>query len=210
MDQDRIAGIARQVGVMTRRTLGATLALGGPGTLIGSVFAGSGASAASKRRKNKNKKNKQAKQQSPLPPPPGCIANCADRTCGNDGRGGSCGACAGDQVCIAGACCVPESRGAACAGRCGTWVNNCGQPIVCKSCPMGQQCLSNGSCAVVCAANADCSGGNGCSNPTVEGTRHCITGPLMPFAACQHTSDCPPGAHCQDIGFGGVCITLHT
>ncbi len=75
---------------------------------------------------------------------------------------------------------------------------------------MGQQCLSNGSCAVVCDDTGDCSGGNGCSNPTIEGARHCITDLLKPLLACQGTSECPPGSHCQDIGFDGICIGLHT
>lgn len=206
MDMDRFDGIARHVGTMTRRTLSKTLAFGGLGTVIGSVVAVSEASAGSKQRKGKKKKAKL--QQSP-PPPAGCVSNCAERACGSDGCGGSCGSCGGTQVCIAGACCVPESKGDTCAGRCGTWINNCGQPVDCKTCPTGQQCLSNGSCAVVCTKNEDCSGGSGCSNPSVEGAHHCITGPLMPFETCQHTSDCPPGSHCQDIGNGGICITLH-
>lgn len=207
MDHHRFDGIARKFAATTRRTLLGTVALGGLGTLMGSVFVDSDASARGKRRQSKNKQK--AKQQSPPPPPAGCAPNCADRTCGKDGCGGSCGVCDGNDVCIAGACCVPESRGDTCAGRCGTWINNCGQPIDCKTCPTSQQCLSNGSCAVVCTKNEDCSG-SGCSNPTVEGTHHCITGPVMPFEACQRTSDCPPGSHCQDIGFGGICITLHT
>jgi len=207
MDQARFDGIARHVGTITRRTLAGTMALGGLSALLGSTFVVSDVNAGGKR--GKNRKNKNAKQQLPPPPPPGCVPNCTDRTCGKDGCGGSCGTCDGSQACIAGACCVPEAKGDTCAGRCGTWINNCGQPVACKTCSMGQICLSNGSCAVECAANNDCSGGSGCSNPSIEGKHHCITGPLMPFEACKRTSDCPPGSHCQDIGNGGACIALH-
>jgi hypothetical protein len=163
-------------------------------------------------KKRRKKKKKKPQQQSPPPPPApsvGCIPNCTDRECGNDGCGGSCGTCSGEQTCHGGRCCRPESRGATCAGRCGTWTNTCGQAVVCATCPAGQQCLSNGSCDVDCVDNADCSGGSGCSNPSVEGARHCITGPLIPFVTCPSTAECPPGSHCQDIGNGGVCIDLH-
>jgi hypothetical protein len=167
---------------------------GGLGALLGSVFGALDVAAKKKRRKKRTKK--------------ACRPNCADRVCGNDGCGGSCGTCGTNQVCHGGTCCVPESRGATCAGRCGTWTNNCGQPVTCSTCSTGQTCLSNGSFAIVCTGNTDCSGGCGCSNPSVEGPSHCISGPLQPFVPCAGTVDCPPGAHCQDIGFGGVCISV--
>lgn len=109
--------------------------------------------------------------------------------------------------CEGGARCRPQSRAATCAGRCGTWRNNCDEPVTCGTCASGQQCLSNGSCAVARERNADC-GACGGSNPGIEGERHCIAGPLQPYVLCANTADCPPGSHCQDIGFGGVCIEL--
>jgi hypothetical protein len=164
--------------------------------------------AASKKKRKKRKKRKKqpatATQQTS-----NCTPNCTDRACGSDGCGGSCGTCSANQVCQGGACCTPEPRSATCGGRCGKWTNNCGQPVTCATCPTGQQCLSNGSCAIVCTENSDCSS-CGCSNPSVEGARHCISGPLQPFVPCTSTLDCPPGAHCQDIGAGGVCIALCT
>jgi hypothetical protein len=73
----------------------------------------------------------------------------------------------------------------------------------------GQQCLSNGSCAIVCSDDADCLFGCGCSNPDIDGARHCIGGRLEPMPVlCTRTADCPQGSHCQDLGGGGICIAL--
>jgi hypothetical protein len=205
MDHNRFEGLARALGAaVSRRSLGRGLAGGGL-AVLGPIRA----DAKKKRRKKKKT------TQTTSPPPPAsqqasCTPNCAERTCGSDGCGGSCGTCGANQVCQGGTCCLPESRSATCAGRCGTWTNTCGQPVVCSTCPAGQQCLSNGSCAIVCDDNADCTGGNGCSNPSVEGARHCITQTLLPLVPCPSTADCPPGSHCQDIGFGGICIGLHS
>jgi hypothetical protein len=180
------------------RGFGRAPAGGGIGALFGSAFGTLDVDAAKKKRGKKRTKKT-------------CQRNCADRTCGNDGCGGSCGTCGTNHVCHGGTCCVPDSRGATCGGRCGTWTNNCGQPVACAMCAAGQQCLSNGSCAVVCDDNADCSGTgcNGCSNPSIEGARHCISGPFSPDVLCTTTLDCPPGSHCQDIGAASnFCIRL--
>jgi hypothetical protein len=72
----------------------------------------------------------------------------------------------------------------------------------------GKKCLSNGSCAIVCAVNEDCPSTCGCSNPDIDGARHCIAGALQPYVMCTSTAKCPRGSHCQDLGFGGVCIKL--
>ena len=162
------------------------------------------AEAVNNRKKGKKKKKKLTKAT--------CMLNCTDRVCGNDGCGGSCGACGANQVCQGRTCCTPDPRSATCAGRCGAWTNNCGQPVSCANCPTGQQCLGNGSCAVVCDDNVDCpavGGTSGCSGPTVEGAQHCIASPLLPFVACMSTLDCPPGSHCQALSpNAAVCISL--
>ena len=74
----------------------------------------------------------------------------------------------------------------------------------------GQQCLSNGSCAIVCGDAADCLFGCGCSDPNSEGARHCIGGRLEPMPVpCTRTADCPRGFHCQGLGEGKtVCVAL--
>ena len=209
MDQDRFDGISRALAsAATRRSLSHAIAGGGLGTVLASAF---GALEVEAKKKRKKSKRKQETPHAKVDANVTCQSNCADRSCGNDGCGGSCGACSGDQICRGGTCCVPEPRSATCGGRCGTWTNNCGQPVACSTCPAGQTCLSNGSCATVCDDNADCSGGGGtcgCSKPSVEVERHCISGAIQPFMPCEGTLDCPPGSHCQNIGFGGVCISV--
>jgi hypothetical protein len=160
-----------------------------------------GAQATDAKKKRKRKKKRKA----------GCLPNCSDRTCGPDGCGGSCGDCAAGQVCHGGSCCLPESRGATCAGRCGTWTNNCGQPVDCATCATGQVCLDNGSCAFACTDNNDCDvcSGSACSQPNVEGEQHCTGDLVRPLVVCTRTADCPPRSHCQDIGTDGVvCVDL--
>ncbi|MEZ4563015.1 MAG: hypothetical protein R2853_09785 [Thermomicrobiales bacterium] len=192
MDHERFDAFARGLAGLPRRAvLGGGAA--GLAALAGSRV-GPDAAARKRRRRKKPKKGR-------------CKPNCADRSCGTDGCGGSCGACAASQICARGECCQPEARGATCAGRCGTWRNNCGQMVECATCENGQVCLSNGSCAITCTANDQC-GACGCSNPDVEGARHCIVGPLFPTTFCKTTDDCPPQTHCQDIGAGGICIEL--
>jgi hypothetical protein len=197
MDHDRFDALARSVGTaVSRRAIAGVLSAAGLGTVVGGFVRGD--VNAKKKRKKKRRKHRQA----------ACTPNCSDRTCGNDGCGGSCGSCEGDQVCHGGTCCLPESRGATCAGRCGTRTNNCGQPVACASCAEGRVCLSNGSCAFPCTDTNDCPCSL-CSPPNVEGEQHCTDGGMVsPITTCTGTVDCPPGSHCQDMGGGGVCFEL--
>lgn len=193
MDHDGFDALTRGMAGVPRRAVIGSLAAGLAG-LAGQHLAAD--AEAGKRRKKKRKGR--------------CQPNCAERACGSDGCGGSCGTCAADQVCARGECCVPEPKGATCAGRCGTRRNNCGQAVECATCPDGQVCIGNGSCAIACTSNNDCDpcGGGACSNPDIEGNRHCIDGLVNPITTCKTTADCPPQSHCQDLGGGGVCIEL--
>jgi hypothetical protein len=161
-----------------------------------------GIAAAKKKRKKRKKKTEQSTAS--------CTPNCVERTCGNDGCGGSCGACGSTQICRGGTCCVPEPLVNTCTGRCGTRTNNCGQPVACSACPAGQDCLGSGGCAIVCTNNLDCPNGSGCgcSDPSVEGTKHCISDFVRPLVSCTSTTDCPLGAHCQDTLLGRVCVSV--
>jgi hypothetical protein len=202
VDHDRFDGLTRSLGAAaSRRGLGRALAGGGLGALLGSALGVLDADAANKkRRKKKRKKNTQQR----------CTPNCIERTCGNDGCGSSCGACGTNQICRGGNCCVPEPLVNTCTGRCGTRINNCGQPVTCGTCPLGQDCLGSGGCAIVCTNNLDCPAGSGCgcSDPSVEGTRHCISDFVRPLVSCTSTTDCPLGAHCQDTSLGRVCVSV--
>jgi hypothetical protein len=207
MEQYRFDGIARTLGAATsRRTLGRALASGGLGALLSSALNPLTADAKKKRKKRKKKNTQQLTDTQQLPA--SCTPNCTDRSCGGDGCGGSCGTCGGTQLCRGGTCCAPEPLVNTCTGRCGTRTNNCGQPVVCSACPVGQQCLGSGGCAIVCTNNLDCPGGCGCSDPNVEGGRHCISDFVRPQVLCTSTTDCPLGAQCQVVGAAGVCVSV--
>ena len=101
--------------------------------------------------------------------------------------------------------CVAESAAATCAGRCGTWANNCGLAVVCPGCVTGQDCLANGSCAKNCVENLECGGATpcGCSNANLEGQKYCQSTTAicrdMP-TPCTGTGQCPRGQHCVHCG----------
>jgi hypothetical protein len=127
--------------------------------------------------KTKNKKRKRKKQRQRRGA--GCTPNCAGKTCGDDGCGGSCGACAVNQTCQGGTC-------------------------VC-ACPPDQVCLGNGSCATVCFGEG-CTGSCDCGELSAEGPQHCIPDDVEECAdvpqVCASTTDCPLGQYCQQANCG--------
>jgi hypothetical protein len=82
----------------------------------------------------------------PFTPGSGCIRACAGLQCGDDGCGGSCGACSDAQVCTAGTCValsVPPTCTPACTGKaCGD--DGCGGS--CGNCAAGATCTGAGAC----------------------------------------------------------------
>jgi hypothetical protein len=101
--------------------------------------------------------------------------------------------------------CNPEAQATTCAGRCGTWPNNCGQSVTCPACPNGQTCLLNGTCARPCTGMAgQC---NGCTGLvcaiTTEGATNCANGigiQCTEAQACTSTAECPLGFQCMTCG----------
>jgi hypothetical protein len=163
--------------------------------------------AGARNKHHKKHKNHQAQsppppnspppQSPPSPPPPACTPHCGHKRCGDDGCGGSCGSCPIGQFCRSGTCCTPEPREVTCAGRCDTVtsIRTCGQPVAC-SCPSGQVCLSNGTCAIVCTGINSCPSRCICGGPNTEGAKVC----LVTFdcsTPCTSTAECPLGTHCQ-------------
>ena len=73
------------------------------------------------------------------PTPTGCVANCTNKSCGDDGCGGTCGSCGLNEACKAGNCvCAPNCGAKQCGNDgCG---GNCGQ------CPAGSACSATGMC----------------------------------------------------------------
>ena len=128
---------------------------------------------------------------------PICVPICMDRVCGDDGCGGSCGACGTDQVCAGGQClCVPG-----CTGR---WCGDDGCGGSCGSCPASTAC-EQGAC--VCVPS--------CVDPSRERTRECgddgcggSCGACSAAEVCVGGACCAPdcfGRHCGDDGCGGTC-----
>jgi hypothetical protein len=112
-----------------------------------------------------------------------CIPSCVGLVCGDDGCGGSCGACnGGQQICVAGACLCA----AACDGKiCGP--DGCGGS--CGICLGSQDSCAQGEC--ICLPNCIDSGcgsdGCGGSCGTCNEGQYCIEG------------QCPPaGKTCED------------
>ena len=121
MELERFDALARDVGSVSRRAAVGVLTAG----LAGVAGRRPGLEAAAGNRHRKRKKKGR------------CRPNCVDRTCGPDGCQGSCGTCGDSEVCARGECCVPEPKGVTCAGRCGSWRNNCGQAVECATCSAG-------------------------------------------------------------------------
>ncbi len=75
-----------------------------------------------------------------------CTPDCSGKRCGDDGCGGTCGACPTGETCVENACVAKNACTPNCEGRvCGD--NGCGG--VCGYCGAGQQC-NDGSCVADC------------------------------------------------------------
>ena len=97
---------------LTRSTAAATSRRDYARALVGLALAGVWGSSLSlddveakkkgRKRKKKRNRNKQSNQgnKSPL----SCTPSCADKVCGDDGCGGSCGTCGPTQLCAQGQC----------------------------------------------------------------------------------------------------------
>ena len=142
---------------------------------------------------------------------------CKSQPNGTACGGGSCqsGSCVASSV-ASGPACVPESPTTICAGAaCGTSrYNNCGQVVAC-TCPSGQNCLVNGSCAIPCGGGEACpfsAGCGGCTSQNTEGQQHCIESVLCTEQkACtstRGTSGCPRGTQCQFCSTDWRCVPL--
>ena len=124
--------------------------------------------------------------------PPQCEPDCAGLNCGDDGCGGSCGQCSGQDLCVAGVCtCQPDCAGSncgddGCGGSCGT----CGGQDLCQ----GGLCV----CQPQCPPNS--CGDDGCGGTCGP----CSGQDLCQGGLCVCQPQCPPNA-CGDDGCGGTC-----
>ena len=130
-----------------------------------------------------------------------CVPACEGKACGDDGCGGSCGACAAGTVCDdAGQCaaCAPACEGKACGD------DGCGGS--CGACEGTDHCV-NGQCAACapsCAGKACGDDGCGGSCGACEGTDQCVDGQcdgcqgLTYEGCCDVDGDAVAITWCQD------------
>ncbi len=137
---------------------------------------------------------------------------CDDLACGDDGCGGSCGACSEHHECLAGACVyVPWCGDAACdAGEtCATCAADC-------ACGCGQAC-EGGACVFTACSGKAC-GDDGCGGTCGTCGEHeaCLEGAcvVQPYCGdgvcngdeacdtCEADCDCPCGEACT----AGECV----
>jgi hypothetical protein len=136
-----------------------------------------------------------------------CKPACADRECGSDGCGFTCGTCSSEQEACdeeIGQCvCKPYCDGDA---ECGD--DGCGG--ACGTCPTGMSCNDSGQCVATCTPKCT---GKQCGNDGCGGTcGTCATGKSCnPSGQCLAT--CTPnctGKVCGIDGCGGTCGTCTT
>jgi hypothetical protein len=118
-----------------------------------------------------------------------CMPDCADRQCGDDGCGGSCGDCASPLACYAGACtCAPGLE--LCAEQCVELQTN---PLHC------------GQCDLPCAEEEVCSAGLcavDCGDGLLRCERACVDAANDPQNCGGCGSSCEAGALCVE----GKCV----
>ena len=136
-----------------------------------------------------------------------CQPLCDGVDCGDDGCGGSCGTCTGQDSCEGGSCvCQPECTNKVCGG------DGCGG--LCGTCASNETCEEDGE---VCACQPSCAGncgGDGCGGScgTCFGQDACIGGSCVCQPSC--AGDCGGdgcGGSCgtcsgQDICIGSSCV----
>lgn len=165
----------------------------------------------------------------------GCIAGCSGRACGDDGCGGSCGACPAGLACSPnGQCietvCIPDCQGKACGDDgCGGSCGGCGDALACSAAGTcdclpqcdGRSCGADGCGGVCgeCPANELCSQDGSCSCvPSCDGQLcgddgcggTCGSCPPWETCAAANACECVPdcsGRECGPDACGGSCGT---
>ena len=128
-------------------------------------------------------------------PPAACTPDCDGLDCGDDGCGGSCGACPDGWACRAGFCvCAPKCDGRKCGD------DGCGGS--CGTCPAEHRCTRDG----VCECIPDCAG-RACGDDGCGGSCGICPGPqdLCTDGRCVCQPSCSTTRICGADGCGGSC-----
>lgn len=156
--------------------------------------------------------------------PAGCVPDCNNRACGDDGCGGSCGTCAAGLTCFdeVGGCapaewiCEPGLYNSGAGGDCDC---GCGAPD--PDCPMVPETSSprcpgiGGACqpdvgqctAIGCQTDLQCLMGESCQGAYYQGGR-LFMGACLPPSAAVGTPGAPCGANfdcASDLCLEGIC-----
>ncbi len=126
----------------------------------------------------------------------GCVIDCTDRQCGNDGCGGACGDCKDGFTCSGGRClaCAPTCLGRQCGDDgCG---GSCGKCSTHDTCGSGGQCQA---CVKKCPGK-QC-GSDGCGGSCGI----CTTGQVCSAGSCVACQPKCTGKTCGSDGCGGSC-----
>lgn len=128
----------------------------------------------------------------------GCISNCAGKQCGDDGCGGTCGQCFGNNICQNGNC-IPSCTPNCAAKQCGS--DGC--TGTCGTCQINYTCV-NGVCQANCQPQC---GGKQCGPDGCNGTcGNCGFGDICNNGFCE--AACEPqctGKQCGSNSCGGMC-----
>ena len=127
----------------------------------------------------------------------GCTPQCENKSCGEDGCGGTCGECPEDYTCDQNFFCVHDICVPECGGKeCGQ--DGCGG--TCGQCPSAQYECLDGLCTCSPSCGLKECGGDGCDGSCGEcfGGLDCVNGQCVCEPACA-------GKDCGDDGCGGTC-----
>jgi outer membrane protein assembly factor BamB len=137
------------------------------------------------------------------PANPPCTPQCAERQCGDDGCGGSCGDCEEGLICDAesGTCyeCQPDCEGRDCGDDgCGGSCGECGDGWSCNE--FVHKCV--GGCTADCTGKT--CGSDGCSGSCgdCDPSRDCFEGLCVAKASC---TDGKTNGTESDVDCGGTC-----
>lgn len=152
------------------------------------------------------------------PAPTDCVPMCADRSCGVDGCGGSCGDCGAGEVCsVAGTCipaCVADCSQQMCGDDgCGGSCGDCAAPTPLCDTVVGRCTDCLGDCTNRICGDDGCGGSCGtCDAPFVcaaNGSCECVadcTGRECGFSCdVMCGPECDAGEICNDAGRCEVC-----
>ncbi len=130
--------------------------------------------------------------------PDACVPLCDERLCGDDGCGGSCGACAQDEFCAQDGQCYCQG----CQDRkCG--LDPC-SGLLCGMCPGAMECNPEGQCYVPCVPECGdrCCGDDGCGGECPD-----FCGEFG-VSCDQSTCRCEPFSACGEPAEPPICETV--